>query len=109
MRNTLAFLAAAVVVVAGVGWYLDWYKIDSTPSGGGHQEVNIDINSKKISADTQKAAKRGAEELHRAMDKGHETATTAQGTTGEAAKPLSRIVPPAVDEVTFPADGTSQR
>ena len=31
MKNLLAFLGGAIVTFAGVGWYLDWYKIKSSP------------------------------------------------------------------------------
>src|ERR1700730_16232337 len=32
MRNILALLAAGALVVAGLGWYLGWYHVKSTPS-----------------------------------------------------------------------------
>ena len=43
MRNLLAFFAAALIVFAGLGYYLDWYKIDRVPTATGHQQLNIDI------------------------------------------------------------------
>jgi hypothetical protein len=69
MRNLLAFLAAAVLVVAGLGWYLNWYKIDTTSGLGGHKEVKIDINGRKVKADVQKGAEAGAEELQDVIKK----------------------------------------
>lgn len=55
MRNMLAFLAAVVLVVGGVGWYLDWYKVASHPiEMPGHRNVSIDINTTKIGTDVQK-------------------------------------------------------
>lgn len=58
MRNLLAFLAAAVLVVGGVGWYLDWFKFSSSPLSDGHHNVSIDINSNKITDDLNKGGKK---------------------------------------------------
>ena len=33
-----------MLAFAGLGWYLDWYKIHSEPAGEGHRHVNIDFN-----------------------------------------------------------------
>lgn len=55
MRNLLAFLAAVLLTLAGVGWYLDWYHIRSTPIEGGQKSVTVDINTKKIGEDLLKA------------------------------------------------------
>jgi hypothetical protein len=64
MRNLLAFLAAALLLFLGAGWFLDWYKIqgDSTPEG--HHHVNIDINGPKIGEDLRK----GKQKLQRVLD-----------------------------------------
>src|SRR5206468_721027 len=48
MRNMLAFLAAVVLTVGGLGWYLDWYKVRSHPAEEGHHNLSIDINTTKI-------------------------------------------------------------
>jgi hypothetical protein len=55
MRNMLAFLAATILAVGGLGWYLDWYKVASRPIDlPGHTNVSIDINTTKIGTDVQK-------------------------------------------------------
>jgi hypothetical protein len=54
MRNVLAFLAAVVVTVVAVGWFLDWYKVHSLPAPAGHRHLTIDINTVKIGADLHK-------------------------------------------------------
>jgi hypothetical protein len=51
MRNMLAFLAALTLTVAGLGWYLDWYKLRTAPAADGHRSVTVDINSPKIGQD----------------------------------------------------------
>jgi hypothetical protein len=85
MRNLLAFLAAAVLVVAGLGWYLDWYKIESVPTLSGHEEVNIDIDGKKISSDVHKGAQRGAEKLHGVLEQKSATEGSQPPPSGQAA------------------------
>jgi hypothetical protein len=54
MRNLLAFVAAATLTVAGLGWYLDWYRIRSQPAPTGQRSLTIDINTSKIGADIHK-------------------------------------------------------
>ncbi len=85
MRNTLAFLAAAVLVIAGLGWYLDWYKIGTEPGQGGHNEVTIDINARKVKSDVKKGAEAGAEEVQQALKKDGAGTSVA----GEPNKPIT--------------------
>lgn len=68
MRNLLAFLATAALTFAGLGWYLDWYKIQATPSTTGHQNISIDINGKKITEDVHKGVQKGEEKLQKVLD-----------------------------------------
>jgi hypothetical protein len=80
MRNLLALAAAAVLTFVVVGWYLGWYKFQSTPEPDGHRQVTIDLNSKKIGEDLKK----GEAKLHGVLDKGQKPPTapppvTAQG------------------------------
>ncbi len=56
MRNMLAFVAAVVLTVAVVGWYLDWYQIGVAPGTAGHRNVTVDINTVKIGDDVHKAS-----------------------------------------------------
>jgi hypothetical protein len=58
MRNLLAFAAAAVLTVAGIGWYLGWYKVNTAPQSDGHRRVEIDINSDKVQHDLEKGERR---------------------------------------------------
>lgn len=55
MRNLLAFLAAVVLTLGVVGWYLDWYSIHASPAQNGQKSVTVDINTKKIGEDLLKA------------------------------------------------------
>jgi hypothetical protein len=58
MRNSLAFLAAAAIVLAGAGWYLDWFQLSSNPNGDGHRQVTIDVNTNKVGTDVTTAVKK---------------------------------------------------
>lgn len=85
MRNVLAFLAAALLVFLGLGWYLDWYSFKSVPAGSpGHQSINIDINKDKISSDVQK----GEKKLQDAIDKRKESTSAPSGSPAPAAAVL---------------------
>jgi hypothetical protein len=74
MRNLLAFLAAGALTVLGLGWYLGWYHLHSTPAADGHQNVTIDIDAVKVGQDLYKAEqsiqKKLAERGQQAGDKG---------------------------------------
>jgi hypothetical protein len=49
MKNLLALVGAAVVLVAGLGWYLGWYKVGVSNGTG---DVQFDL--KKVEADLKK-------------------------------------------------------
>jgi hypothetical protein len=53
MRNLLALSAAGVLVFLGLGWYLGWYKVSSTPGPEGHRQISIDVNTPKIAEDVK--------------------------------------------------------
>jgi hypothetical protein len=74
MKNLLALLGALVVSFAVVGWYLDWYKFQSTTDSAGHRQVNIDLNTKKINEDIHK----GAEKVEKVIE--HKQPTGTEGT-----------------------------
>ena len=64
MRNLLALFAAAVLLVAGVGWYRGWYRVQNGPASPGHHAVNIDIDKDKIGKDLHE----GEEELQKVLE-----------------------------------------
>jgi hypothetical protein len=61
MRNLLAFMMALLLVLGAVGWYLDWFKVHSTPAPDGHTNVFIDWNSLKFHQDLSKGTAKLAE------------------------------------------------
>jgi hypothetical protein len=74
MRNLLAFLAAVVLTFGGMGWYLGWYQIKAEPAAAGKRNVNIEINTVKITEDLKK----GEDRLHDLINKEAKTAADAK-------------------------------
>jgi hypothetical protein len=67
MRNLLALVGLALVVVGGLGWYLGWYKIKSGPAdASGHRKVEFDIDTKKFGNDVHN----GEEHIQKWLDNG---------------------------------------
>ncbi len=64
MRNLLALVAAVVLLVAGIGWYRGWYRVQNSPASPGHHAVNIDIDKDKIGKDLHE----GEEELQKVLE-----------------------------------------
>jgi hypothetical protein len=64
MRNILALVGLAVVLVVGLGWYLGWYHVKTEPAGPGHTHVTVDVDRDKIIKDEKAAVKKVEEILH---------------------------------------------
>jgi hypothetical protein len=54
MKSFLAFLALVVIVVLGVGYYLDWFKVSSSGSDS-TMNINTQVDKNKIKADVEHA------------------------------------------------------
>jgi hypothetical protein len=78
MRNLLAFVAALVLTVAGVGFYLGWFQVRTDTPHVGRRTVNIDVNTEKISDDLREGGEyllqEGGEKLHEILEKNKENA-----------------------------------
>jgi len=105
MRNLLAFLAAAALTIAGLGWYLDWYKFQSTPASAGHRSITVDIDGKKIGEDVRQGAERGAAKIQDALDrkKGDPSAATPAGKDEPQAPSAPPGFPPPPDTEDAPS------
>lgn len=55
MKNIVTMAATGLVIFACLGWYLDWYKVARTTTPDGRQHIDIDINTKRIESDWEKA------------------------------------------------------
>lgn len=86
MRNMLALLGLLVVVFVGAGWYLGWYRVESQPSGDGTQQLQVNIDSKKIGRDVSQGLKKGGEllqELSEGPPESQDQKTDAQSQSNE--------------------------
>ncbi len=86
MRNLLAFSMALLLTLAGVGWYLDWFRIQTTAGSDGHSHVNLDVNTVKAYQDVSKAATKGAELLDKKAKEATDTAEADKKAKEEADK-----------------------
>jgi hypothetical protein len=66
MKNLLAFLAAAVLMFVGVGWYLDWFQVFNGPAVSGHHVFSVDVDTAKIHDDVTKGEAKVAEAIEKA-------------------------------------------
>jgi len=85
MRNLLAFLAFTVLTFVGVGWYLNWYKIEPKPATEGRRAYNVEVDTSKIRDDVH----RGSERLQEALDKNRkdEVSKRAERSDTDSEKP----------------------
>jgi hypothetical protein len=91
MRNLLALFALALLAFAGVGWYLDWYHVRSSPAAEGHQSVNIDINGTKIVTDVKEGIQKLEEKKQQLRDSGGKEETTGLGVSRNASAPAEAV------------------
>ncbi len=77
MRNLLALGGAALLIFLGLGWYLDWYRLKAAPGTDGHRQINIDLNTNKITEDVGK----GKEKVVDWLAKDHNTQTVNPGSS----------------------------
>ncbi|HET6575151.1 MAG TPA: hypothetical protein VFG68_16205 [Fimbriiglobus sp.] len=68
MRNLLALIGAAVVLFAGLGWYLGWYTFALGPSAGGKQRLQLDVDTGKLTDDVERFGKSIGSAVQRAKD-----------------------------------------
>jgi hypothetical protein len=112
MRNLLALVGAVVVLVVGLGWYLEWYKLGTEPAGSGHRKVNADVNTDKITEDLKKAREAVGGILHHDEKKveGQPSGRNSDGSWGivpavpTALPPLPP--PPIFSPIEINPDGT---
>ncbi len=93
MKNSLAFLGAAVVAFVAVGWYLGWYQISRVPTSNGNQSVHLDINADKITSDVKKGVAKSGEIVEQIRDK-----TKNDQQSGNTAGPATNFFTPTPTE-----------
>ena len=102
MRNLLALLAAVVLVVAGLGWYLGWFHVRATPTGDGHEQISIDVDKKKIAADVKQGVQQGSQRVESFLKK--EGISTPGGVPGQVPPPAP--VSGTTNNFRYNPDGT---
>lgn len=90
MKNLLAFLAAAALTFAGVGWYLDWFQVFNAPGAAGHRVFSVDLDAAKIQADVQKGEAKVAD----VIEKARKDAAARKAAEGEAGPVINSISAP---------------
>jgi len=108
MRNLLALLAAAVLVFAGVGWYLNWFKVQSVSEAFGHRSVNIDIDSHKISDDLHKGEAKVQQAIEKEQHKG-DAGTHLQNAAGEVKDAANQVQQEVKDQVNGAVDNQADK
>jgi hypothetical protein len=96
MRNLLAFLAAAILTFAAVGWYLNWYQVRAVPAPSGKHSFTLDVDAKKIGADWQKTEKVGSEIGSELLEKAKAARADAEpnGTEQKDESKKDEVTPP---------------
>lgn len=85
MKNILALIGLVVVVFAGAGWYLGWYKLESVAkSANGETNVSVKVDTSKIGDDAASFHERIADLMSKVEDKADDKADAAKT---EASKP----------------------
>ena len=77
MKNLLAFLAAAVLVFAGIGWYLNWFHVNDAPAAPGHHAFSIDLNGEKIGSDVKEGSEKVVDAIEKAKAEADKKAAAA--------------------------------
>jgi hypothetical protein len=84
MRNLLALLGAGTVTFVGLGWYLDWYKIERKPSpAAGTQRLEVEVNGQKIGADVVAGSKRVGEFIEKLSENNSAPSTSKPADDGK--------------------------
>jgi hypothetical protein len=105
MKNLLALVGLVVVLVAGAGWYLGWYKLSSE---SGH--VKVDLDTKEMTDDLKK----GRDAFNNILEnqgkkvEGQPTSLPFDGKGNFSIPPLPKLpeVPSAVAPLEFNKDGS---
>jgi hypothetical protein len=82
MRNLLALAALLLIGFFGLGWYLDWYRVEKVSSDSGTSSFQIEIDRNKITDDGRKFIERSSERIQNALEeRKHETNSDSRART----------------------------
>ncbi len=106
MRNLLALVGLLVLGVAGLGWYLGWYKLNVTRTTDGNLQINTTVDTKKAETDSAAFFKNASTVIGSQIEKSGQSAPPegtpgatpgpgAQGSTFNPLAPTAPATPPA--------------
>lgn len=112
MRNLLALVGLVVIGVAGVGWYLGWYKLNVTRTTDGNLQINTTVDTKKAETDSAAFFKNASTIIGSQIDKSGQSAppdgtpgaTPGPGAQGQTSA-FNPLAPTAPTAPTAPAPG----
>ena len=115
MRNLLALIGLAVVALAAIGWYCEWYKLTVTRDHSGQPEIKTTVNTDKVAEDSSSFFKRMEQLVSEKVRSGGEKpepATTPGTISGPIAPvkgqtPTNQFAP--VSGPIAPVKGTTER
>ena len=61
MRNLFALVGFVVVVFLGLGWYLNWYRLDWSTGSDGRAKIGLDVDTNKVAGDLKTGANRAGQ------------------------------------------------
>lgn len=103
MRNVLALIGLVVVVFVGAGWYFGWYKFAVTPTIDGKQQIQVEVDTRKIGED----AKKFGETVNTAVQNAQPKDEKSSFVGPPAPEGMSKPTPPTVGPVSFTFPGPS--
>ena len=51
LKNLVSMIVAGILIFAGLGYYLDWYKIQATAGPNGTENITLNVNKNEIKKD----------------------------------------------------------
>ncbi len=99
MRNLLALIGLAVVLFAGLGWYLGWYKLSVAKTDDGKLQIKADVDAQKVKDDSGTFFKNAATAIGKKLEESGPEPKDAKGAPAGTPGP---IAPPAPDRPNGP-------
>jgi hypothetical protein len=112
MRNLLALIGLAVVALAAIGWYCEWYKLSVTRTKDGQPEIKTTVNTDKVADDSSAFFKRMEQLVSEKVRSGKEVPepSTTPGNIPGPIAPVKGQTPPSrfgpVSSPIAPVKGT---
>jgi hypothetical protein len=87
MRNLLALVGLAVVLFAGLGWYLGWYKLSVSKGDDGKLQIKADVDTQKVQDDSGTFFKNAATAIGKKLENSGDAKGAPAGTPGPISPP----------------------